>query len=67
MAGRARRLAGGYSMMWDTPSIFFGGIAAESVVWVTLDDGDSWSLMKLIHVGCAPDMEAGESFASQSA
>ena len=38
-------------MLWEPPSIFFGGISAESIVWVTLDDGVSWRLLKLIRIG----------------
>jgi hypothetical protein len=44
-------------MLWETPSIFFGGVAAESIVWVTLDDGDSWRLLKLIRVGARFDAD----------
>ena len=46
-------------MLWEkTPSIFFGGVSAESIVWVTLDDGESWGLLKLIRIGAWPDEDA---------
>jgi len=52
-------------MNWETPSIYFGDTLAESVVWVTLDDGESWSLLKLVRVGSA--LDANAKFASPSA
>jgi hypothetical protein len=45
-------------MLWEPPSIFFGGISAESIVWVTLDEGVSWRLLKLIRIGEWTDTEA---------